>query len=232
MHVLLQSVDHLLRLFYPALCLACQDTLPQSNMQLCLDCQTKLPYTTLHEDVDNLFTQRFWGRVRVQSGAACFYFVKGGKIQQVIHHLKYSHKPYIGFHWGKIYAQKLAQEAHFRTVDLVIPVPLHWKKQQLRGYNQAEAISRGLAEGMEKLHIPKALIRNEFSSSQTQKGKLDRLNNVEQAFSVARPAELEGRHVLLVDDVMTSGATLEACALPILALSGTKVSMVTLAMAL
>lgn len=232
MHVLLRSADHLLRLFYPALCLACQDTLPQSNMQLCLDCQTQLPFTTLHKDQDNLFTQRLYGRVPIQAGAACFYFVKGGKIQQVIHHLKYSHKPYIGFHWGKIYALKLAQEAHFRAVDCIVPVPLHWKKEKLRGYNQAEAISRGLAEGMGKVHWPKALIRNTYASSQTQKGKIARLNNVEQAFSVADKKALEGKHILLVDDVMTSGATLEACALPILSLPNTKVSMVTLAMAL
>lgn len=232
MHALIRSADHLLRLFYPALCLACQDTLPQSNMQLCLDCQTKLPYTSLHNNPENLFTQRLYGRVPIQSGAACFYFVKGGKIQQVIHHLKYSHKPHIGFHWGKIYAKKLAQEVHFRTVDCIVPVPLHWKKERLRGYNQAASISRGLAEGMGKLHLPKALIRNAYASSQTQKGKIARLNNVEQAFSVANKKALAGKHVLLVDDVMTSGATLEACALPILALPNTKVSMVTLAMAL
>ena len=232
MHVLLRSADHLLRLFYPALCLACQDTLPQSNMQLCLNCQTKLPFSTLHEAPQNIFTQRFYGRVPIQTGAACFYFVKGGKVQQLIHHLKYSHKPYVGFHWGKIYAQKLAQEAHFRQVDCIVPVPLHWKKERLRGYNQAAAISRGLAEGMEKLHLPKAMLRNAYASSQTQKGKMARLNNVEGAFSVAQKEALAGKHVLLVDDVMTSGATLEACALPILELPDTKVSMVTLAMAL
>lgn len=232
MHTLLRSADHLLRLFYPALCLACQDTLPQSNLQLCLSCQKTLPYSTLHESPENLFTQRFYGRVPIQTGAAYFYFVKGGKVQRLIHHLKYSHKPHIGFHWGKIYATQLNQEPHFREVDCIVPVPLHWKKERLRGYNQAAAISKGLAEGMEKPHLPKALIRNIYASSQTQKGKIARLNNVEQAFSVAQKKQLQGKHVLLVDDVMTSGATLEACALPILDLPETKVSMVTLAMAL
>ena len=186
----------------------------------------------MHTEPENLFTQRFWGRIPVQQASACFYFIKGGKTQKIIHELKYKRQYQIGVQWGSIYGKRLQANPEYAAIDVIVPVPLHWKKEKIRGYNQAASIAQGLSTTLDIPVLPKALARNQFANSQTQKSKMARLNNVENAFSVVNAAQLEGKHILIVDDVMTSGATLEACALPILELKGTKVSMVTLAIAL
>ena len=232
MNPLIFPLERMLNLLYPPLCTCCRKVLPSNQQQVCIRCQQKLPYTSLHEDIDNAFVQRFWGRIPVASGVACFYFVKGGLVQQMIHHLKYENKKDIGFQWGRIYTKKLLSHPVISQVDAIVPVPLHWKKQRLRGYNQAAYIARGVAEVLQKPHYPKALVRNQYASSQTDKSRMQRLNNVEAAFSVAQAPLLKNKHILLVDDVMTSGATLEACAIPILELENTMVSMLTLAIAM
>jgi ComF family protein len=232
MHALIQASQDLLGLFFPNLCLCCQTALPNMETHLCLNCQQKLPYTSLHESQENMFTQRFWGRVSLTYGAACFYFVKKGSAQQLIHHLKYANKRQIGFHWGRIYGKKLQQTDHFQEVQVIVPVPLHWKRQKQRGYNQAAMIARGIADVLQRPLLPQALYRTRHTETLTRKSRLDRLQSIEGAFAVRQKEALCGKHILLVDDVMTSGATLEACALPILELPDTKVSMVTLAIAM
>lgn len=229
---LLRAGQDLLGLFFPNLCLCCQTALPNAEMYLCLACQQKLPFTSLHEEKENLFTQRFWGRLRLESGAACFYFVKAGTAQQLIHQLKYANKSQIGFQWGRIYGKKLRLISHFQEADVIVPVPLHWKRERQRGYNQAAMIASGLSEVMQKPLLPNALYRKKYTETLTQKSRMDRIQSILEAFAVRQPEKLTGKHILLVDDVMTSGATLEACALPILELPGTKVSMVTLAIAM
>jgi ComF family protein len=232
MQLLLRTGQDLLGLFFPNLCLCCQTALPNASMHLCLACQQKLPFTSLHEEKDNLFTQRFWGRVQIAYGTACFYFIKAGTAQQLIHQLKYANKRQIGYHWGRIYGKKLSSAAHFQEVDVIVPVPLHWRRERQRGYNQAALIARGLSEVMLKPHYATALFRKKHTTSLTKKSRIERIHSIMEAFGVNQPEKLKGKHVLLVDDVMTSGATLEACALPILELPGTKVSMVTLAIAM
>lgn len=232
MQALIRASQDLLGLFFPNLCLCCQTVLPSMNMHVCLSCQQKLPYTSLHESKENMFTQRFWGRVPLIYGAACFYFVKMGSAQQLIHHLKYANKRQIGFHWGRIYGKKLQRAEHFNEIEAIVPVPLHWKRQKQRGYNQAAMIARGIADVLQCPLLPQALYRTRPTETLTRKSRLDRLQSIEGAFAVRQAGALRGKHILLVDDVMTSGATLEACALPILKLSGTKISMVTLAIAM
>lgn len=232
MQALIRASQDLLGLFFPNLCLCCQAALPNMDMHLCLSCQQALPYTTLHEAKENLFTQRFWGRVPLTYGAACFYFVKAGSAQQLIHQLKYANKRQIGFQWGRIYGRQLAQTAHFQEVDLIVPVPLHWKRYKQRGYNQAAMIASGLADTLQRPLYPQALSRQKHTETLTRKSRLERLQSIDGAFALRQPEVLQGKHVLLVDDVMTSGATLEACALPILELPDTRVSMVTLAIAM
>lgn len=229
---MIRAVQDLLGLFFPHLCICCQAPLPQLEMHLCIRCQQQLPYTSLHESTDNLFTQRFWGRIPLVYGAACFYFVKAGSAQPLIHQLKYANKRHIGYQWGRIYGRKLMGCSHFQEIEVVVPVPLHWKRLRQRGYNQAALIGKGMAEVWQRPFYPNALCRIKNTETLTRKSRWERLQSIEGAFALRQPEVLRGKHVLLVDDVMTSGATLEACALPILELPDTKVSMVTLAIAM
>ncbi|MBE2206551.1 MAG: ComF family protein [Saprospiraceae bacterium] len=218
-------------LFYPRLCLACAERQPPQNSLICQTCQAGLPRTDLHLHQDNAFTQRFWGRVPVYSGGAMFHFVKGGKTQKLLHRLKYEGKPQIGVELGKWYGRELKQSPWFADVQAIVPVPLHPRKERLRGYNQSDTIARGLSEGMKTPWYKEGLRRREFTETQTKKSRMERFGNVEEVFEVGNPAALAGKHILLVDDVMTTGATLEACARVLLTLPDLRISMATLAMA-
>ena len=219
-------------LFYPNLCLACGDNLPPFDEIICLKCQFKLPRTGFHEHLENPFTERFWGRVRIESGAALYYYTKGGKVQQLIHRLKYEHRPQIGYKLGQLYGRQLKEAAAFTEIDAIVPVPLHPRKKHQRGYNQAAEFGRGLAEAMDVPQFAHALARRSYTSTQTRKSRTERLENVLQAFLVNRPEQVRGRHLLLVDDVMTTGATLEACATRLLEVPDTKLSLATIAIAM
>ncbi len=175
-------------------------------------------------------TEHFWGRVKLEYGASFYYFKKGGLVQQLIHNLKYANKPEIGLRLGQLYGKVLKKSPFLGQAEIIIPVPLHPRKQKMRGYNQSAKFAQGLSLGME---IPwsAALHRNMMTATQTQKARIERFSNVEHAFEVAKPNFIKGKHLLLVDDVITTGATLEACAHQLLTVPDTKVSVVTIAFA-
>ncbi|MEL6658356.1 MAG: phosphoribosyltransferase family protein [Bacteroidota bacterium] len=221
----------LLDLLYPRLCLACSSDLPPPNEILCVRCQYELPETRQWLQVENAFTEVFWGRVPISNGAALYFFSKTGRVQHLVHQLKYENKPEIGCQLGQRLGWELRHQTHFQIVEVVVPVPLHPNKYKTRGYNQAEVFGRGVATAMELPLWPTALVRTKNSMSQTRKTRQDRALNVQQVFALGEPERLVGKHVLLVDDVLTTGATLETCARLITSLPGTKVSLATLAMA-
>ncbi|KAA3625342.1 MAG: ComF family protein [Bacteroidetes bacterium] len=223
--------DELLSLFYPNLCLACQSNAPINNQVLCLRCSFKLPQTQFHLHKENAFTERFWGRLSLEAGASLYRFTKGGHVQNLIHHLKYRGRREVGIKCGEYFGHQLKKSPLFSGIDLIIPVPLHPKKKHQRGYNQSDMIAKGLSKSMSVPWAADILIRKTFTETQTQKSRMERLENVAQAFCVTDPDRIKGKHILLVDDVITTGATLEICALKILEVPNTKVSMVTLAFA-
>ncbi|MEL6864495.1 MAG: phosphoribosyltransferase family protein, partial [Bacteroidota bacterium] len=182
-----------------------------------------------HLQKDNPFTDRFWGRIDLKAGAALYYFSKGGRTQQLIHHLKYSGKKEIGLKLGQLYGKMLLESPYFKGIDVIIPVPLHPRKQKKRGYNQSDWFAKGLSESMNCPWYAHGLQRIHMANSQTQKSRLERLVNVSQAFEVKNRALLEGKHILLVDDVLTTGATLEACSEKILQIPQTQLSLATIA---
>jgi len=228
---LLQYFDDFIHLLYPNLCNACNEKTPLKDNIVCLSCQYHLTKTNLHLEKENLFTQKFWGRIQLHSAAALFYYVKGGRTQQLIHNLKYKNKREVGIYLGEMYGKQLIQSPHFSQIDYIIPIPLHPRKQRKRGFNQSDLFAKGLSESMQIPWLKNGLHRIAYTTTQTQKTRMERLQNVEKAFIVNPNFSFENKHLLIVDDVFTTGATLEAAAIHLLKIPGVKISFATIAIA-
>jgi ComF family protein len=231
MHIPTRWLQALGNLFYPRLCLACADNQPPRHALLCVACQLQLPRTDYHLYQENTLTERFWGRVPLISGTAMYHFVKGGRAQHLLHQLKYEGKKDIGTLLGQWYGKELINSPWYRSVDAIVPVPLHPRRERQRGYNQSDVFAAGLAQSMHIPWIKTALARKIHTDTQTRKGRLDRFGNVAEVFEVRRPNLLQDKHLLLVDDVMTTGATLEACANGLLQVPGVTLSIATIGIA-
>jgi ComF family protein len=217
-------------LLFPRLCLACELPLLTNEDFLCLNCELHLPKTDLHLKEQNVLTEKFNGRLSIEAAAALFYFSKAGKAQQLIHQIKYNDKREAAISLGHQYGKMLIEMPHFQAFDTLLPVPLHARKQILRGYNQAEMFAKGLSESLKIPMETKALTKVKMTDSQTRKSRLERLQNVEDVYVLSNPSLLKDKKVLIVDDVLTTGATIEACALAILEkLPQTKLGFVTIA---
>lgn len=221
-----------LHLAYPQLCVACGADAPGGQACFCLPCRAKLSLTEMHLQRENEFTERFWGRLQLEAGAAMYYFTRKSPIQRALHQLKYQNQPQVGVKIGREFGRLLLQSPVFQTVDGIVPVPLHPRKERLRGYNQSAMLAQGLAETMGLPVLKNALVRPLFTATQTRKKRMERFENVGEVFAIQRPAELHGKHLLLVDDVLTTGATLEACGQLLLSQPDTKLSMATIAIAM
>ncbi|WP_293299271.1 ComF family protein [Pedobacter sp. UBA4863] len=211
MFALKRYTEDLINLLFPELCNGCGKLLYHGEKQICTKCLYDLPYTDFHLYPDNLVAKQLWGRLPVDAAMAMLYFKKETKVQNLIHGLKYDGKTEIGTMLGKLLAQKLTESELYASIDLIIPVPLHQKKLRLRGYNQSEYIAQGLAEELVIALSTKNLTRNKATESQTKKARYTRYENMQTVFSVSNAAEIADKHVLLIDDVITTGATLEAC---------------------
>ncbi len=224
------ALDDFVNLFYPKTCFGCGAPLLGGEHMLCIPCLAALPFTDYHNFNDNKVANVFMGRVPFQRAAALLHFYKGGRVQQLLHHLKYNNQPELGVYLGEMAAQNYQPVGFFKTVDFLAPIPLHPKKMDKRGYNQSEEIVKGVSK-ITGVPIATNLIRTENNATQTRKGRFDRWLNVETVFEVQYPTELENKHILLVDDVLTTGSTIEAAATKLLAVNGVRLSMLTLATA-
>lgn len=218
-------------LIFPNVCAACGKSLFRKEHSICTLCAYQLPRTNFHKDNDNPIAKIFWGRINIHSAGAFYSFGKGGKVQQLVHQLKYKGQKEIGVSLGKLYGFDLRKSGNFETVDTIIPVPLHAKRKRQRGYNQSEFFATGLSESMKVVTDFKTLFRALESDTQTKRSRFSRWKNVESVFQLRNSKKLEGKHILLVDDVITTGATLEACAQVLLRVPGVKVSVATIAYA-
>lgn len=212
-------------------CVLCGDSVHNNKDCICANCINELPKTNFHLSRDNPVASVFYGRVNIYAATSYFYFVKSGKYSDILYKFKYLGYRYIGYCLGKSFGNDLALSPLFRGVDVIVPVPLHKKKKRLRGYNQSEYIAAGLAESMAKPLSKDNLVRKEFTVTQTTKSRVNRLDNVRGAFKVVNPNKFADKHILLVDDVITTGATMEACAEELLKIEGTMVSVASLAKA-
>lgn len=173
----------------------------------------------------------FWGRVEVERAAAWFFYRSGTTVSQMIHEMKYNHQPQLARHLGQLAAEEMKTDGFFDGVDLLVPVPLTRRRERQRGYNQSREIARGISEITGVTIVERAVMRTRFEESQTRKNAAERMANVEGVFELTDAAAVSGRHVMLVDDVMTTGATLSACCRQLLSAPGTKVSTFALAFA-
>ncbi len=217
-------------LFYPNICCACSKNLLKGESVVCLRCETDLPLAEYSNKSDNPLMKRFWGRVDLQGASAMYVFHKGSQVQHLLHQLKYRGRKDIGEYIGRSFANKLVEvDSVIKGVDLIVPVPLHWKKLKKRGYNQCDSFAKGLSETMGIPWSSTAIERIQENISQTKKKRIDRWENVAEIFSVKDETQLKGQHILLVDDVVTTGATAEACLNTILKVESTKVSFAAIA---
>ena len=230
MNLFAQYLNDFFNLFFPDLCIVCNSHLVNQEALICTKCLYNLPKTNYHKEIDNPVSQLFWGRTKVEYATGFFTFSKGSKYQGMMHKFKYHGNKEIGYVLGKSFGNQLRNSV-FNQIDVIIPVPLHKSKLKKRGFNQSEWIAKGLSETLQKPLDVKSVIRSIATETQTRKSRFERWKNVENIFKIANENALKGNHVLLVDDVVTTGSTLEACVNAILEIENTKVSIATLAVA-
>jgi len=214
-----------LNLFFPDLCVVCDSRLSEGERHICTDCLLLLPKTNFHLQSDNRLEEFFAGRIPFERIAAYAYFIKGGSIQHIIHELKYKRNPKIGQFIGKLCGEQLKGSDFISSIDLIIPIPLHPKREKQRGYNQSLEICKGISEttGIPVNHT--TLIRKINNQSQTKNSRFDRWKNVEDIFSLTDPEKFRNKHILIVDDIITTGSTIESAVKEILKSTGAKVSI-------
>ena len=233
MHLLKEISRSATHLLFPKLCEGCRLPLLKEEDILCLSCTTHLPRhgAQYHNTPDNEAALRFAGRVPYQNVTAFAPFYADSLLQHLLHRLKYHGRRHIGLYLGKQFGYDLKDAGWIQTIDVIVPVPLHPKKEAGRGYNQSALIAEGLGSVTGKDVLPHGLVRDLHTESQTQKSRAERVENVKDAFSLSKKQPLANKHVLLLDDVLTTGATLEAAATALLQAQGAQVSIVVIGMA-
>lgn len=220
-----------LALFFPSYCLTCSASLVSGEDWVCTACCYDLPQTTYHQVLDNLVAQKLYGRLPIKYGMALYKFRKTGKVQTLLHHLKYKRKPTLGRWLGRRYGTILKEARLDQRFDLIVPVPLHSSRLRQRGYNQSDYFAQGLAEMFQIPWNNQCLVRTRATPTQTRKNRVERFKNVEEAFCITNSAVVDGQRLLVVDDVITTGATLEACSTVLLAAGSKAISVAAIAVA-
>lgn len=221
----------LINLLFPRVCAACGTLLLEGEDTVCTTCRFLMPKTHYETNPDNPLTQIFYGQMPFNAVSAEFFFSKSGKVQHLIHGLKYHHCRENGIFLGQEIGRSLLQATDYQGVDYIIPIPLHPKKEKIRGYNQSHVIAEGISEIMNIPIAEKCLVRSVFTDTQTKKSRDDRYQNVKDIFELKNPEKLQNKHVLLVDDVLTTGATLMSAGKALSHVEGIKISVVTAACA-
>lgn len=218
-------------LFFPHLCMGCEYHQVNPPAILCPQCIADLPFTDFAELRNNAVEKIFYGRQKVEAAMSLLYFAKSSVIQNLVHQLKYKKQPTIGTELGKLIGLEILEKSAFEGIDLIVPLPLYKDREKKRGYNQAALLCKGIGEIYQAPVSNNNLVRTHNSETQTKKHRRERWQNVEGIFSVNDPSQLENKKILLVDDIITTGATLEACISTLSEITGVTVCIATLAVA-
>ena len=221
----------IINLFFPPVCAGCNSFLSTNEKVICTVCRHDIPLTNHHLNLENDAFKKFYGRIPVLHASALFYFHKKGIVQQLIHNLKYKGQEEIGTTLGQWYAEDLKNIEILASIDEIIPVPLHRRKLKERGYNQVTAFGKALSCSLDLQYNDSLLIRNVYSKTQSKKNLLGRTEGIETIFDVSFTEKDHNKHFLLIDDVITTGSTLEACSKVMMKIPGAKISIVCMAMA-
>lgn len=228
MHYLRQSADNVLHLLFPHCCTGCGTDTIAATQVLCPACADALPHTHFEHHANNPIEKIFWGRLPLTQATAQYFFTKDSVMQQLMHSLKYRGNKEVGLWLGKMMGTQLAATNRFMQVDALVPLPLYPEKEHQRGYNQAQVLCEGMSSVMQKPVLHGAVIRTHHTESQTKKSRVERWQNMDGRFLVTNPAMLQGKHLLVVDDVVTTGATLEACGGCLMEVPDVRLSVATL----
>jgi len=226
----MKYVQDLFNLFYPKTCDCCSQNLLDQEQIICIGCSIDLPLVDNNDFKSNALTQILEGRVVVENGASFLYYHPAGKVKQLIHQLKYQNNQEIGTFLGNWFGAILLERNPFKHVDYIIPVPLHQKKQKKRGYNQLTNFGKSISGILKIPYLSDVLIKTNTSNTQTGKKRLERFANLETKFRLVNTNFIQNKHLLLIDDVITTGATLEACSKELLKAGNVKISIATIAL--
>lgn len=223
--------ENLLNLFYPKVCFGCSSLLLANEIAICTRCRHDIPLTLHHLNQPNEASKKFYGKIPIEFTACFVYFHKKGIVQQLIHNLKYKGTEEIGVVFAEWWAEELKNIRVLPEIDEIIPVPLHKKKLKERGYNQITSFGKTLAFQLNLCYNDDLLVRTRYSKTQTRKNLLHRIQvNSEQVFDVKYSEKDHNKHFLLVDDVLTTGSTIEACGKALLQIPGAKLSVFCIAL--
>lgn len=229
--MLRSTIVSLLSLIFPRLCIMCYSETPNKGQQFCVECLINMPYTNHFKKKSNASAKKFWGRIIFEDAASLLNFYDYSDVRWMIHKLKYEGRKDIGYTLGLIVGKKMNVSTYFNSIDLIIPIPLHKEKIIKRGYNQAFYIAKGISEVIDVPIRNDVIIKCKHTRSQTRMGRIERIRNVLDSFQLMDKNGISGRHILIVDDVLTTGATIEACARKLMEADNIKISIVTACLA-
>ena len=222
-------VINLLNLFFPKVCLGCQNHLTDNELHICTTCRHQLPLTNFHFEKSNAVHKMMYGRIKLEEATALLHFSKKGIVQQLMHNLKYRGHEVVGEFLGEWLGEALKNSEAYKAVDVVVPVPLHKSRQKQRGYNQVDKFGKALAMALDADFNSSTLIKVSATKTQVFKDRLKRSSAIEANFTISEKESLKHKHILLVDDIITTGATIEACANALFEIEGLKLSLATMA---